>query len=86
MQYCVDFALANRKLMMDRVKEVFIQLTELAISSAPFGELINIAHNYAKLENHFGENVMVHRKGATLASEKTIGIIPGSQGTKIIYS
>ncbi|MFA5752871.1 MAG: RtcB family protein, partial [Bacteroidales bacterium] len=37
--------------------------------------------NYAVQENHGGENVWVHRKGATLASESTIGIIPGSQGT-----
>ena len=79
MNYCVEFALANRKLMMNRVLEVF---------GREFGEedlsnpIINIAHNYATMENHFGENVMVHRKGATLASEKTIGIIPGSQGTK----
>lgn len=43
--------------------------------------MINIAHNYAKIENHFGKNVMVHRKGATLATKDTIGIIPGSQGT-----
>jgi tRNA-splicing ligase RtcB len=34
------------------------------------------------MENHFGQNVMIHRKGATLATEGTIGIIPGSQGTK----
>jgi len=42
--------------------------------------MINIAHNYASMESH-GDNVMVHRKGATLAREDTIGIIPGSQGT-----
>lgn len=46
-----------------------------------FSEMINIAHNYASLENHFGKNVWVHRKGATLAREGVIGIIPGSQGT-----
>jgi tRNA-splicing ligase RtcB len=40
-----------------------------------------INHNFAKLENHFGKNVVVHRKGATQAYEKQIGIIPGSQGT-----
>lgn len=73
MQYCVDFALANRKLMMDRVLEIF---------GCEHEEMINIAHNYAKMENHFGENVLVHRKGATLATTNTIGIIPGSQGTK----
>lgn len=91
MNYCVEFALANRKLMMDRIKKIFAEETKCAFCSAD-GEIfdrkfntwdiINIAHNYAKMENHFGENVMVHRKGATLATKDTIGIIPGSQGTK----
>jgi tRNA-splicing ligase RtcB len=44
--------------------------------------MINIAHNYAAWENHFGENVIVHRKGAVRAGAGDIGIIPGSQGTK----
>lgn len=72
MNYCVDFALANRALMMDKVCKIM---------KTPLVGMINIAHNYAKMENHFGQNVIVHRKGATLADEKTIGIIPGSQGT-----
>ncbi len=78
MQYAVEFALANRKLMMERVKEIF---EEEWVFRCEFEPIINIAHNYAKLENHFGQNVWVHRKGATLASENTTGIIPGSQGT-----
>jgi tRNA-splicing ligase RtcB len=84
MQYAVDFALANRKLMMNRIIDVFIsQFNPFNnITVDEFGiDSINIAHNYASLENHFGENVWVHRKGATLAREGTIGIIPGSQGT-----
>jgi len=47
-----------------------------------FNELINIAHNYAAWENHFDEDVLVHRKGATRARSGELGIIPGSQGTK----
>ena len=43
--------------------------------------MINIAHNYAAFEHHYGEDVIVHRKGATLAREGVVGIIPGSQGT-----
>ena len=78
MQYCVDFALANRKLMMKRVKEA---VTEV-IPDVEFAPLINIAHNYAAMENHFGKNVMVHRKGATRARLDEYGIIPGSQGSK----
>jgi len=85
MQYCVDYALANRKLMMDKVIDIFKKCTEhFGIMGFQYTDdgLINIAHNYAKMENHFGENVMVHRKGATLASSETVGIIPGSQGSK----
>jgi tRNA-splicing ligase RtcB len=85
MQYCVDFALANRKLMMERIGDIFMKIfpdnSRYGLLGMP-EELINIAHNYAKMENHFGENVIIHRKGATLAREDTIGIIPGSQGSK----
>lgn len=80
MQYCVDFAFANRKLMMWHIINIIAQSIENMVIK--FEPMINIAHNYAKLENHFGKNVWVHRKGATLASKDTIGIIPGSQGTK----
>ncbi len=77
MKYCVDFALCNRKLMMERIEEVLAD----ALNGIEFEPMINIAHNYAAMENHFGQNVIVHRKGATLAREGVIGIIPGSQGT-----
>ena len=87
MNYCVEFALANRKLMMDRIIQIFFDVMDKRgqdeFAKAPFTyePMINIAHNYASMENHFGKNVMIHRKGATLARENTIGIIPGSQGT-----
>ena len=77
MQYCIDFALCNRKLMMERIEEVLSD----ALPGIEFEPMINIAHNYAAWENHFRKNVIVHRKGATLAREGVIGIIPGSQGT-----
>lgn len=35
-------------------------------------------HNFAWQENHFGENVVIHRKGATPADNNAVGIIPGS--------
>ncbi len=76
MQYCVDFALANRKLMMARVMEIVGEKT-----GASFEPMINIAHNYAVMENHKGKNLLIHRKGATKASKGLIGIIPGSMGT-----
>jgi len=80
MNYCVDYALANRELMMNRIKHIIGQV--LNLKAIGFEPIINIAHNYAKMENRFGNNVVVHRKGATLATKDTIGIIPSSQGTK----
>lgn len=89
MNYCVEFALANRKLMLKRIlesiKEVCTENTlpnenKEVILFTP-DEMINIPHNYCRFENHFNANVMVHRKGATSAKNLEVGIIPGSQGT-----
>jgi tRNA-splicing ligase RtcB (3'-phosphate/5'-hydroxy nucleic acid ligase) len=79
MNYCVEFAKCNRALMMERIREI---INDEFGGFYDFKTPIDIAHNYATMENHFGQNVMVHRKGATLARKGTIGIIPGSQGTK----
>lgn len=76
MKYCVDFALSNRKLMMENIQNCFVDTLQVE-----FEPMINIAHNYAKWENHFNQNVIIHRKGATSARENEVGIIPGSQGT-----
>ncbi len=77
MNYCVKFALANRKLMMQRVQESLVDVT----GPIEFGELINKSHNFAAWECHGGKDVLVHRKGATRARKGELGLIPGSQGT-----
>jgi tRNA-splicing ligase RtcB len=77
MDYCVEFALENRAMMMAEVRRV---LGERFPGFLPEPDL-DVAHNYAQMENHFGKNVMVHRKGATSARLGEVGIIPGSQGT-----
>jgi tRNA-splicing ligase RtcB len=95
MNYCVDFALVNRKLMMDRIIDIIFNIADTIPAIHPYyccdikgnvgnpeDVMINIAHNYARMEHHFGRDVIIHRKGATLARKDTIGIIPGSQGTK----
>lgn len=77
MEYALDFAQANRDLMMMRVMGiVYAEITDVTFSPA-----INIHHNFAALENHFGEDVWIHRKGATQAQSGQLGIIPGSMGT-----
>jgi tRNA-splicing ligase RtcB len=78
MRYCTQFALANRKLMMERIQHVVSSV----LTAVTYEPMINIAHNYAAWETHFDQKVIVHRKGATSAKTGEIGIIPGSQGTK----
>ena len=78
MRYCTEFAFANRRLMMERIQQV----VSSAIANIEYEPIINIAHNYAAFEEHFGEKVIIHRKGATSAKAGETGIIPGSQGTK----
>ena len=77
MWYCVNYALLNRREMISDICDIFRE----SFKEIYFNSEINIAHNYANLENHFGQNVLVHRKGATSAKEGEVGIIPGSQGS-----
>ena len=60
---------------------VFREVIEEFIPEVTFVNEINIHHNYAALENHFGEELYIHRKGATSAKLDETGIIPGSMGT-----
>ncbi len=76
MTFCVRFAAANRLLMMARLKEALARV----IPGVTFAEPLDIAHNYAARETHFGREVIVHRKGATRARAGELGIVPGSQG------
>jgi len=77
MNYCVRFAAANRRTMMLRVCEILQDFEP----SATFSPALDVAHNYAALEVHFGRKTLVHRKGATRALSGETGIIPGSQGS-----
>ena len=77
MNYCLEFAKANRNRMSKVIKDIFTY----SLGDMIFNNGINIHHNYASLENHYGSNVWVHRKGATSARKGELGIIPGSQGT-----
>jgi tRNA-splicing ligase RtcB len=77
MKFALSYAAENRRLMM----EVFKDAIGNFVSGVEFLKDINIHHNYADLEHHFGKDVWVHRKGATSAKKNEMGIIPGSMGT-----
>ncbi|WP_367154577.1 RtcB family protein [Methylomonas sp. HYX-M1] len=75
-----DFAQKNRALMMQNVVAAIQK-----IMPKPFAvdeEAVNCHHNYVQRENHFGENVLVTRKGAVAAWPGQMGIIPGSMGAR----
>ena len=77
MRFAMDFALESRLRMM----KVVTKSLEEVFAGTIFEEIINVHHNYARYEHHYGHNVIVHRKGATSAKTGELGIIPGSQGT-----
>ena len=77
MDYALSFALESRLRMISAMKESIC----IAFGAVEFEDPINVHHNYARMENHFDHNVMVHRKGATSAKAGELGLIPGSQGT-----
>ena len=78
MNYALLFAKENRYRMMNQV----IDILHYDYYQEYVDCIYDVHHNYAQWENHFGQNVIVHRKGATSAKKGEIGIIPGSQGSK----
>lgn len=76
-----DFALLNRKIMMEAVCTTLAKHVPVPGFDADI-EAVNCHHNYVAWERHYGENVMVTRKGAVNAEAGTLGIIPGSMGAK----
>ena len=79
--WCQEYARKNRDLMMSRVVEQFARVVDKNPRAILTGERVNCHHNYISREEHFGENVLVTRKGAIRAREGELGIIPGSMGT-----
>ena len=77
MLFALRYAKENRRRMMEAMKATLAEF----VPSVNFIRTIDIHHNYAAFEEHFGEKVCVHRKGATSAKLDEIGIIPGSMGT-----
>ena len=77
MLFALRYAQENRRRMMEAMKETVAEF----VPEANFVRTIDIHHNYAACEEHFGRKVFVHRKGTTSAKLDEIGVIPGSMGT-----
>ena len=75
-----DYAALNRRMMMTNV--IRAVRSQIAVPFETELEAVNCHHNYVARENHFGENILVTRKGAVRAAKGVMGIIPGSMGAK----
>ncbi len=80
-EWAQDYARRNRDLMMEQVVGAVRRSGEVPAFSAEV-KAINCHHNYVARESHYGENVLVTRKGAVRAREGDMGIIPGSMGAR----
>jgi len=80
-EWAQDYARCSRQLMMEQI----VAAVRSSGETPPFNaelKAINCHHNYVARESHYGENVLVTRKGAVRAREGDLGIIPGSMGAR----
>jgi tRNA-splicing ligase RtcB len=75
-----EYAALNRAVMLERLKNVVQKA--LPKAHVTFEEPVSCHHNYVAEEHHFGEDLLVTRKGAIRAGAGELGIIPGSMGAK----
>ncbi|MGI6487625.1 MAG: RtcB family protein [Syntrophothermaceae bacterium] len=94
MACAVNFAFANRQVITADVRRAFGQVLKMSENEMGLEVVYDVAHNIAKWENHRGQRLLVHRKGATRAlppghpdnppAYRDTGhpvLVPGSMGT-----
>lgn len=79
LHWAQEFALRNRQIMLDRVHS---SLESWYGKRVEITDAILCHHNYTAQEEHYGETVWLTRKGAIAAHKGTLGLIPGSMGTR----
>lgn len=72
LNFCLEFAVMNRSVMLDRVASIVESTAGLPEDF--YGEHINKNHNHAE----FKDGWWIHRKGATHAEKGMLGVIPGN--------
>ncbi|MCK5378288.1 MAG: RtcB family protein [Acidobacteria bacterium] len=72
MQLMGRFAAANHQLIHHAIVKALRAKVRASVENH---------HNFAWIEEHHGRTVVVHRKGATPASDGQLGVIPGSMAT-----
>ena len=84
LHWAQNYAKENRNEMMLRVLKDISYHVYGEDKGSDFMTILRVDchHNYTQMENHFGKNLWITRKGAVSAREGEYGIIPGSMGSK----
>ena len=80
-QWAQAYAFGNRRRMVD----ASLALLAESVGQEPqqvVTRVINCHHNYAAYERHHGVDLWITRKGAILARDGDLGVIPGSMGSR----
>lgn len=75
MRIGMKFAEDNRLHMLEKITKILGD----SFPDMKYEEAIDTHHNYASMEHHYDQDLLIHRKGAVRAVGKVI--IPGSMGT-----
>jgi tRNA-splicing ligase RtcB (3'-phosphate/5'-hydroxy nucleic acid ligase) len=80
LRWAQDYAAHNRALMMHAVLNALHE--QFGREVGTLDTAVQCHHNYASVEEHFGRQIWVTRKGAVSARAGELGIIPGSMGAR----
>ncbi len=82
-EWCQAYARQNRTIMTSRLLRQLSYALDFGddVSKLQITLSVDCHHNYVAEEVHFGERLLVTRKGAIRAGVGELGIIPGSMGT-----
>jgi tRNA-splicing ligase RtcB len=80
MAAAANYAWCNRQMLMHWTRETFAQVMGASADKLGIRLVYDVAHNIAKMEEHGGKALCVHRKGATRAFPGQPVLIPGDMG------
>ncbi|MBU0671761.1 MAG: RtcB family protein [Candidatus Margulisbacteria bacterium] len=80
MAAAANFAWCNRQMLMHWTRETFAQVMGGSADRLGIRLVYDVAHNIAKMEEHGGKILCVHRKGATRAFPDQPVLVPGDMG------
>jgi tRNA-splicing ligase RtcB len=76
------FARLSREALLDAAITV---LADVIGASPDWDSRVGCDHNHVRREDHLGERLWVHRKGAMHLEAGALGILPGSMGTSTFH-